>query len=78
MLKRVKANYIKTGKIAVGSALSIMIADILGLSFGTAAGIITLLSVQNTKKETLQVAGRRILAFIIAIILSWVVFSMLG
>lgn len=78
MLKRVKANYIKTGKIAVGSALSIMIADILGLSFGTAAGIITLLSVQNTKKETLQVAGRRILAFIIAIILSWVVFNMLG
>ena len=78
MKKRVKANYIKTGKIAVGSALSIMIADLLGLSFGTAAGIITLLSVQNTKKETLQIAGRRILAFFLAMVLAWVIFSTLG
>lgn len=78
MKKRLKANYIKTGKIAVGSALSIVIADLLGLSFGTAAGIITLLSVQNTKKETLQIAGRRILSFIMAMVLAWITFSTLG
>lgn len=78
MKKRVKANYIKTGKIAVGSAISIMIADLLGLSFGTSAGIITLLSVQNTKKETLQVAARRILSFMVAMVLAGVIFSLLG
>lgn len=78
MKRRVKANYIKIGKIAVGSALSIVIADLMGLSFGTAAGIITLLSVQNTKKETLQIAGRRILSFIIAMFFAWMIFSYLG
>ncbi len=72
------ANYFKTFKIGVGAAVSIIIADMLGLSFGTAAGIITLLSVQNTKKDTLRIAARRILAFGIAIILAKIVFYFLG
>lgn len=76
MKERIRANYIKTLKIAVGSAISIIIADLLSLSFGTAAGIITLLSVQNTKKETLRVAGKRILAFLIAICLAFIVFQL--
>lgn len=78
MRERIRANYFKTLKIAVGSAISIVIANMLSLSFGTAAGIITLLSVQNTKKDTLRVAGRRIVAFVIAMCLAWIIFSFLG
>lgn len=78
MKERNRMNYIKSFKIAIGAAISIIIANLLQLSFGTAAGIITLLSVQNTKKETLVVAGRRILAFILAMILAWITFSILG
>lgn len=78
MKERIRANYFKTLKIAVGSAISIILANMLSLSFGTAAGIITLLSVQNTKKDTFRVAGRRIVAFVIAMCLAWVIFSLLG
>lgn len=78
MRERIKANYVKTLKIAVGSAVSIIIANLLQLPFGTAAGIITLLSVQNTKKETLFVAGRRILAFILAMVSAYLIFRILG
>lgn len=78
MKERSRTNYIKTLKIAAGSAISIIIANLLSLSFGTAAGIITLLSVQNTKKETLRVAGKRILAFVIAMGLAKLIFTMFG
>lgn len=78
MRERIKGNYVKTLKIAVGSAVSIIIANLFQLSFGTAAGIITLLSVQNTKKETLFVAGRRVLAFILAMVSAYLIFNMLG
>jgi len=73
-----KMNYIKTFKIAIGAAISIILANLLRLEFGTSAGIITLLSVQNTKRETLVIAGRRILAFVLAMAMAFGVFSILG
>ena len=45
-------NLIKTLKIAAGSMLAIIIAQSLNISYSTSAGIITLLSIQNTKKST--------------------------
>ncbi len=42
------------------------------------AGIITLLTIQNTKKETIYIALRRIYAFVLAIALASLVFSFLG
>ena len=45
-------NLIKVIKIAVGTGLAIFIAGIFGLNYSASAGIITLLSIQDTKKST--------------------------
>lgn len=73
-----KINYIKILKIALGSALAMIIAKELGLKNVTSAGIITLLSILDTKRETLNVAIRRLCAFIVAFVISYFSFSLLG
>lgn len=67
--------YWKVLKIAVGSAIAIIIAYALGLDYAVSAGIITLLTLQDTKKETLYVTLMRVVAFFIATIIAFVVFS---
>lgn len=48
------------------------------LEFAYAAGIITLLTIQDTKKETVKIAAKRIVIFIIMTILSAAVFPLAG
>lgn len=67
--------FLKTG---VGSAVAILIANAFGLLYSPSAGIITLLTIQNTKKETLAVAIKRIEAFVLAALLSYLVFQSIG
>lgn len=69
---------LKLIKIAVGSAVSIFLADTLGLNYGTSAGIITLLTIQDTSKETIAISIKRILAFLLATALSYAVFHTVG
>ena len=57
---------LKLVKIAVGSAASIFLADMMGLSYSTAAGIITLLTIQDTSRETIAISVKRIFAFLLA------------
>ncbi|MDF2487347.1 MAG: putative rane protein [Herbinix sp.] len=65
-------------KTGIGSALAIIIANALGLLYSPSAGIITLLTIQNTKKETLTIAVKRIVAFILATALSYLIFRGFG
>ncbi|NLI90596.1 MAG: aromatic acid exporter family protein [Epulopiscium sp.] len=65
-------------KAGLGSAIAILLADSLGLAYSASAGIITLLTIQNTKKETILIALRRIVAFVIAVFIAYVLFSALG
>lgn len=65
-------------KVGIGSAIAIIIAETLGLMYSPSAGIITLLTVQNTRKETLLVASKRIISFLMAVIISYIMFSNLG
>lgn len=73
-----KKRVIQTAKTAVGAGCSIAIANSLGLSFGTSAGIITLLTIQDTKKDTLKIAWNRVEAFMISLIISFVFFGAFG
>ncbi len=73
-----RINVITSVKIAAGSVLAILAARFLGLEFASSAGIITLLSVMNTRKETLKAAGKRCIAFLIAMALSNGIFFVLG
>lgn len=51
-------------KIAAGSTLAILIAERLSLTFSSSAGIITLLTIQNTRQATIRLAGIRFISFI--------------
>ena len=44
--------FLKILKIAVGSLLAMAAAQALGLRYSSSAGVITLLSIQDTKRET--------------------------
>ncbi len=70
--------WIKFGKLLIGAIASIFVANLLHLTYAYSAGIITLLSIQDTKKETLQTFGKRLLIFIAMTMLSLLVFPLLG
>lgn len=65
-------------KTGIGSTVAILLANALGLAYSPSAGIITLLTIQNTKKETILIALKRVEAFILATVLSYLVFSGIG
>lgn len=71
-------NLLKACKIALAAVLSILTANLLGLGYAVTAGIITVLSIQNTKRETLKTARNRGLAFLCALILAFLCYSFLG
>ena len=73
-----KTHLLKALKAAAGACLAVWVAMLLGLMYATSAGIITLLSLQDTKKETLLMAFKRLLSFLAAVLIAYVSFSLLG
>lgn len=71
-------NLLKVLKIALGALIASFLAEWLSIAYSTSAGVITILSIQNTKRETLLVVGKRIGAFFLACFLAYVSFSLLG
>lgn len=65
-------------KITSGCLLGCMLASLAGLSYSTSAGIITILSIQNTRRETLNLIIQRISAFFAALIIAYFSFSAIG
>lgn len=73
-----KSIRLKILKIAIGGCLAFIFADLLKLEYAISASIITLLTIQETKKETLLVAVRRFGSFLVAMILAAFIFSVFG
>ncbi len=67
-----------TIKISVAATLAIFLAKLLKLEFAVSAGIVAILSVQPTKKETIKTALARFFAFAAALALSVLLFNILG
>lgn len=65
-------------QVSLGSILAMFFAQLLGLKYGVTAGITTLLTVQNTKRETLEVSLKRFLGFILMVITTYLLFNSLG
>ncbi|ERJ13526.1 aromatic acid exporter family protein [Haloplasma contractile] len=68
----------KSTKVAIGAVISILIAGQLGLLYSTACGIITILSIQNTKRKSILIAIRRMTAFLIAFFIAIPLFLIVG
>lgn len=73
-----KEQIIRSLKIAIAAALAIALAGELGLKYSPTAGIITILSIQNTKRETLKSARNRGLAFLAALLIAAACYGIMG
>jgi len=69
---------LKSCKAAIGSATAIFIAEHVGLDYAASAGIIALITLQDTRRATLRLAARRVLSFFIAMVLAAVMGGLLG
>ena len=69
---------LNTLKITFAAIAAILISYYLDLSFYIASGIVTILTIQSTKKDTFQTAIERFLAFIIAIVIAYICFTFFG
>lgn len=78
MPKISKSAVFNAAKISAGCAAAIVISTLLGVKYSATAGLITVLSIQNTKKETAEIALKRLISFITAIITSFISFRFLG
>jgi uncharacterized membrane protein YgaE (UPF0421/DUF939 family) len=65
-------------KIVIGSVLAIIIAQALEIEYSLSAGVVTLLTIQDTKKATLSITKKRYIAFVIAMLVLYICFSLLG
>lgn len=77
-IHRRKRIALKVLKIAVGSSMAVVIAQFFALQYATAAGIIALLTVQNTRRDTIQLTAERLLSFLLAVALIFVCFHYTG
>ncbi|RGY98743.1 aromatic acid exporter family protein [Clostridium sp. AM58-1XD] len=73
-----RLNLLKTIKTAGGCFLAIILAEWIGLNYSSSAGVIALLSIHDTKRETLRVMVRRLVSFGIALMIAPVCFRLAG
>ena len=64
-----------TIKTAIAATLSLLVAQALGLSFSSSAGIITILDIFETRKATIKGGLKRTLSAIIALVLGILIFE---
>lgn len=60
---RIKKILLLALKIGIGGSIAYYIAELLHLQFASSAGIVTLLTLQQTKWDTLKLSVRRIITF---------------
>ncbi|WP_309087609.1 aromatic acid exporter family protein [Domibacillus sp.] len=73
----IKIGY-RTSKTALGIAVSILLAEWIGLHNSASAGIIAILCIQNTKQQSLKASWTRLVAGMLALFYSAVFFELLA
>ncbi len=73
-----KSIIINTIKIIMAAVIAIIIASALELEFAISAGIVAILTIQPTKKETIRIAVGRLCAFGIALLIAFMCFKIMG
>ena len=65
-------------KMSVSAAISLILANLLNLQFSAVAAVIAILSIQDTRKKALMVGKNSVVACVIAILLSVLIYGFLG
>ena len=78
MKRLADTDFLKIAKITLGTAAAAAIAAALKLDYAVSAGIICLLTIQDTRKETLSVTAKRMIAFAVVTVLCAAVFTHFG
>lgn len=73
-----RVNFLHVIKIALGCLLAMAAAERLGLRYSASAGVIALLSIHDTRRQTVRMVEKRLAAFLVALALAPVSFSWLG
>lgn len=69
---------LKTIKTGIGATAAMILAQVIGLKYAASAGIITILSIQNTRRESILIALRRLGATCLALMLGGITFNIFG
>lgn len=69
---------LRTIKTAITASLGIWIATILGFKYASTAGVVAILSVTNTKRSSVKIGVGRILAFVLATIMAFFWYHVVG
>ncbi|MFI3231205.1 MAG: aromatic acid exporter family protein [bacterium] len=78
MFEKNKLIFWKSFKIWLAAISAIVVAESLHLQFSVACGIVAILSVASTKKETLKTAINRFFAFAVALGISFIIYNIFG
>lgn len=68
----------RTLKTVIGTVTAMYLAMHFGLKYATAAGIIAILSIQSTRKQSLRFAGKMVGAFLLALLTASLLFRLAG
>ncbi|MBE5946681.1 MAG: hypothetical protein E7259_07070 [Lachnospiraceae bacterium] len=69
---------INTIKLSGAAIIAIIIASLFGLEFAISTGIVAMLTIQPTKKETLKTILPRLMGYVVALVVSYICFLLLG
>ncbi|MBP3917484.1 MAG: aromatic acid exporter family protein [Clostridium sp.] len=64
--------------MAISATIALIIGNILGLQYATVGAVIAILSIQDTRKKALIISYKRIVACSMGILLSVILYSLLG
>ena len=65
-------------KMAISATIALLIGNALGLQYATVGAVIAILSIQDTRKKALIISYKRIVACSMGILLSVILYSLLG
>lgn len=65
-------------KMSVSAVIALLLGSLLNLKFSAVASVIAILSIQDTRKKTLEFARKRIIACLLAIALSFIIYKFIG
>ena len=78
MRTRGKEILINSLKIISASLIAISLAMLLHLEFAVSAGIVAILTIMPTKKETIKTAAGRLFAFAVALVIAFACYTLIG